>query len=244
MMQRVLLGLGLTLAAPAAGLGVAQTVASAATNHVKPTLTATQASFAIPARSSGTWIMNLWTHPAPALLVGRTTGTSGTLTIPVPQTPTCDFQVDVRHAPAGSTKSTFYSGLIATVPGCGQMGHAPRLTPGFWKTHPAATSPLLPQTLGSYEVSTAAQATAVLQAMRCNDAANCVAGHLLAVKLDVASGSSMCISGVIFRADRFLMGVNYHGPDSYTMTATQRATGLSLADALDKYTNDASGTSC
>lgn len=244
LLQRVLMGLGLGLAAPAAVLGLAPTVASSATNHVKPTLSATQARFTIPAGSSGRWIMDLWTHPAPAELVGRTAGSSGNLTLPVPQTSTCDFQVDVRHAPAGTTKSTFYSGLVATVPGCGQKGRAPRLTPGFWKTHPAATSSLLPQTLGSYEVSTAAQATAVLQAMRCNDAANCVAGHLLAVKLDVASGSSICISGVIFRSDRFLMGVNYHGPDTYTMTARQRTLGLGLAAALDSYTSDSSGTGC
>ena len=242
--RNVLIGIGLAVVAPAAALGLAPSVASAATAHVRPTLTATQARFAIPPGSTGTWIMNLWTHPRPAMLVGTTSGTSGTLTLPVPQTATCDFQVDVRHAPPGSATSTFYSGLIATVPGCGQQGRAPRLTPGFWKNHQSATMKLLPQTLGAFRVTNASEATAVFQAMKCKDAVNCVAGHLLGAKLDVASGSSICISGVIFRADRFLSAHGYHGPGSYTTVPAQRALGISLAAALDAYTNDSSSRSC
>jgi hypothetical protein len=80
--------------------------------------------------------------------------------------------------------------------------------------------------------------------MKCSDAVNCLAGHLLAAQLDVANGSSTCISGVIFQANQFLIKVNYAGPGSYTISAAQRAAALSLEQELDNYTNDSTSTSC
>lgn len=115
-----------TAAMSATVLGTWVSSASAATHNVKPTLTATEAEFTIPPSATGTFILNLWTLPKPSKLVGHTEGKSGTIEVPVPRTDSygsygkgCEFQVDVRVIPAGMTTSHFYSGLIATVPGCG-----------------------------------------------------------------------------------------------------------------------------
>jgi hypothetical protein len=162
----------------------------------------------------------------------------------VPQTDTCSFQVDVGVKVAGSGRFVRYDSIKAVVPGCGQSGTGQRFTPGFWKNHPAVTAALLPQNLGGYTVSTFDQAKAIFDAMSCKDAVNCLAGHLLAAQLDVANGSSICISAVIFHANRFLEAVGYAGPGSYTITAAQRAKAISLEQALDNYTNDSTSTSC
>jgi hypothetical protein len=201
------------------------------------------AAFVIPATAVGTFTLKLWTLPHPSTLVGQTSGTSGTLTLPVPQTSNCRFQADVRFLPAGGIEK-FFSGKISIVPGCGQSGTGERFTPGFWKTHQSETQALLPQTVGSDTVTTAAQATAIFDAMNCSDAVNCLAGHLLAAELDVANGSSICIVGVIFQANQFLVSVGYVGPGAYTITDAQRATAISFADTLDNYTNDSNSVSC
>ena len=219
-------------------------VASAGT-HVKPVLTATQVTFTIPSTPTGLWKLSLETkNSVPNQALGVTKGTSGTLSLPVPQTPTCDFQADVQVKIGGVGKYQFYSGTVAVVPGCGQSGTGQRFTPGYWKTHEAATTALLPQMLGSYTVSTFAQSTAVFDAMNCMDAVNCLAGHLLAAELDVANGSSICIAGVIYQANQFLKQVGYSGPASYTISATQRVRALALEVELDTYTNDSTSTSC
>ena len=218
-------------------------VASAGTK-VHPVITATQVTFDIPASPSGVWRLVLTTYPPPTQHVGSTTGTSGTLTLPVPQTDNCSFQADVGVQVGGVGPFVRYDSIKAVVPGCGQSGTGQRFTPGFWKNHQAATSALLPQMLGGYTVSTFAQAKAIFDAMKCSDAVNCLAGHLLAAQLDVANGSSICITGVIFQANQFLTNVGYAGPGSYTLTAAQRARAISLAQALDNYTNDSTSTSC
>ena len=137
-----------------------------------------------------------------------------------------------------------YDSIKAVVPGCGQSGTGQRFTPGYWKNHQTATTALLPQQLGNYTVSTFAQAKAIFDAMKCSDAVNCLAGHLLAAELDVANGSSICITGVIFQANVFLKNVGYAGPGSYTISASKRAKAISLEQALDNYTNDSTSTSC
>ena len=108
-----LVGAGAVLAAIASG------AFGSPSSQFTPTLTATQASFVIPAQPAGNWVMRLWTMPQPTQMISQTGGTSGTLTLDVPHTSSCEFQVDVRHAPVDSQNYTFYSGLIATVPGCG-----------------------------------------------------------------------------------------------------------------------------
>lgn len=218
-------------------------VASAST-HVKPVLTATQASFAIPASPAGVWRLTLTTFPAPYHRLGQTSGQSGTLTLPVPQTPTCMIQADVTVQVGGTGPFVFYSGARHTLPGCGQSGNGQRFTPGYWKNHEAATTALLPQSLGNYQVTTFDQSTAVFDAMKCSDAVNCLAGHLLAAQLDVANGSSICISGVIYQANQFLKSVSYAGPASYMITDAQRATALMFEQELDNYTNDSTSPSC
>jgi len=241
-MRRLMLALSTVLVVGSV-IGSAGT-ASAAT-HVPPVITATQVTFTIPSQPTGVWELNLFTkHSTPNQRLGQTTGTSGTLTLPVPQTATCDFQADVKVQIGGTGPFVFWSGTVAVVPGCGQSGSGQRFTPGFWKNHEADTTALLPQMLGSYTVDTFAKAQAVFDAMKCSDAVNCLAGHLLAAQLDVANGSSICIAGVIFQANQFLIKVGYAGPGSYTITAKQRAHALSLEQALDNYTNDSTSTSC
>ena len=239
-MRRAMLFLASALVA---GSVLASTgVASA---QVLPVITATQVTFTIPSSPVGVWQMTLNTkNQTPNERLGRTTGTSGTLTLPVPHTATCDFQVDVKVQKGGVGIFHFYSGVVAVVPGCGETGTGQRFTPGFWKNHEAATTALLPQMLGGYTVSTFAQATAVFDAMKCSDAVNCLAGHLLAAQLDVANGSSTCIASVISDANTFLTSVGYAGPASYTISSSQRTQALSLEQTLDNYTNDSTSTTC
>lgn len=236
----------LVLSLAAAGLAVGSVLGSAgvasAGTHVKPVITATQVTFTIPSSPTGVWQLGLTTYPPPVTHLGKVQGTSGTLTLPVPRTATCSFQADVKVEVTGTSTFVMYSSAKAVVPGCG--GSMTRFTPGYWKNHEAATTALLPQSLGGYTVSTFAQAVAVFDAMKCSDAVNCLAGHLLAAQLDVANGSSTCIAGTISDANAFLTSVGYAGPGSYTITYAQRAQALSLEQALDSYTNDSSGTTC
>ena len=199
-------------------------------------------TFTIPSSPTGVWQLGLTTYPPPVTHLGKVRGTSGTLTLPVPKTATCSFQADVKVEVTGSSTFVMYSSAKAVVPGCG--GAAQRFTPGYWKNHEAATTALLPQTLGGYTVSTFAQVTAIFDAMMCSDAVNCLAGHLLAAQLDVANGSSTCIAGTISDANAFLTSVGYAGPASYAISASQRAQALSLEQTLDNYTNDSTGTTC
>jgi len=236
----------LVLPLAAAGLVAGSVLSSAgmdsAGTHVKPTITATQATFTIPSSPTGVWQLGLTTYPPPVTHLGKVRGTSGTLTLPVPRTATCSFQVDVKVEVTGTSTFVMYSSIKAVVPGCG--GSATRFTPGYWKNHEAATTALLPQSLGGYTVSTFADAQAVFDAMKCSDAVNCLAGHLLAAQLDVANGSSTCIAGTISDANAFLTSVGYAGPGSYTITTAQRAQALSLEQTLDNYTNDSTSSSC
>jgi len=101
--------------------------ASASGTHVKPTITTTEASFSIPTGSTKVWMIRLWTLPQPSKMVGQVVGSTGTISVDVPATSNCEFQVDVLVGPSGSTKAkqfTWYSGLIQTVPGCGSA-HCP-----------------------------------------------------------------------------------------------------------------------
>jgi hypothetical protein len=115
---------------------------------------------------------------------------------------------------------------------------APALTPGFWKNHQAATTALLPITLGNYNVNTFAKASAIFDAMKCSAPIDCLAAHELAAKLDVKSGSNPVINPVLAQADALLIQVNYNGPGNYTPpTAAQKALALQLESIIDTYTN-------
>jgi hypothetical protein len=81
----------------------------------QPKITATAATFNVPGGSTAVWTLRLWSH---GTLEGKDTGTSGTLTVPVPVTADCFFQADVQ---ATTVKGLpfYFSGSRATVPGCG-----------------------------------------------------------------------------------------------------------------------------
>ena len=120
-----------------------------------------------------------------------------------------------------------------------------RLTPGYWKNHLSKAQ--LPQSLGSYTVDSYDKATAVYGGMNCSNvqdqnAIGCLAGHLLAAKLNVANGADGCIGPTIATADAFLKGIGYSGPTaSYTtLTGSQRSTAISLKTTLDQYDNNIS----
>jgi hypothetical protein len=69
-------------------------------------------------------------------------------------------------------------------------------------------------------------------------AVGCLAGHLLASKLNVKNGSDPCINTAIANADLFLKSIGYVGPTgTYKLTAAQRNQAISLKNALDKYNN-------
>jgi hypothetical protein len=114
----------------------------------------------------------------------------------------------------------------------------PALTPGFWKNHEAATTALLPITLGNYVVNTFDKARAIFDAMKCSSPIDCLAGHELAAKLDLKGGSNPSITPVIAQADALLIAVNYNGPGNFTPpTAAQNALALQLETTIDAYTN-------
>jgi len=81
------------------------------------------------------------------------------------------------------------------------------------------------------------------------DAIGCLAGHLLAAKLNVKNGANSCIAPIIAKADAFLSsqvvdgvtGINYTGPSgTYSLTTAQRNLAISLKTLLDKYNNNIS----
>lgn len=148
------------------------------------------------------------------------------------------FQFDIANSPPPILGSGFIRVL-----GCGGTG-APRLTPGYWKNHAAATTALLPVKLGNFTVSTFTEAQAIFDAMKCNAPANCLAGHLLAAELDVASGSATCIQPVIADANSLLASIGYAGVGSYSLTSAQSTQALNDEALLDSYTNDSTSLTC
>ncbi len=145
-------------------------------------------------------------------------------------------------------------------------------TPGYWKNNETAGN--LPQTLALADVSRTylgytvthyaedlatsaneADAVSIFNAMNCSDqksAVNCLAGHLLAAKLNLkasygdridnvpdigATTLQNCIDTEIDSAVKFLTSKSYTGPGTYTMSKADRATFLALKDQLDRFNN-------
>lgn len=110
---------------------------------------------------------------------------------------------------------------------------------GGFKTNAALTTPLLPQDLGGYAVDTFVKAKAVFDASNCGakkaDAVACLAGQLLAAKLNVENGTDPCIGPTIDAADAFLTTEAYHGPASYSLTKAERAQAIALKSQLATY---------
>jgi hypothetical protein len=114
------------------------------------------------------------------------------------------------------------------------------LTPGYWKTHQAATLALLPQTLGNYSVTTFADAKTILSGMGCGHvgALNCMAGMLLAAELNLQQGGSTCIQSVVDQANALLVTYSYNGFQPYTISASDQTLAMMLHDELSAYNID------
>jgi hypothetical protein len=101
--------------------------------------------------------------------------------------------------------------------------------------------------LGKFAVKTTTDATNVFNAMNCSNtgsnstlnqnAVGCLAGHLLAAKLNVANGTNTCITTTIGLADAALSGDHYIGPSGNYTGIANRAYLITLKTALDKYNN-------
>jgi hypothetical protein len=105
----------------------------------------------------------------------------------------------------------------------------------------------LPKTLGGFNVDTILKAAQVFAAMNCSNsgtnsqqnqnAIGCLAGHLLAAKLNVANGAPTIAA--IAAADALLSSIPYTGPSgNYTgISATTRAQAIALKSLLDAFNN-------
>jgi hypothetical protein len=95
--------------------GLASVPALASPSPVQPKIASTHSTFKVPAPTTFTWTLRLWSH---GTLEGSDTGTSGMLTVAVPHTSDCAFQADVSATAPGG-RPFFYSGTRATMADCG-----------------------------------------------------------------------------------------------------------------------------
>jgi hypothetical protein len=105
----------------------------------------------------------------------------------------------------------------------------------------------LPQSLGGYTIPAGdiVDVAKVFNLMNCGastdqGAVGCLAGHLLATKLNLANKSiqSACITQAVSDADAFLTSVGYTGPAwSGTLTPAQRSLAISIQTKLNNYNN-------
>jgi hypothetical protein len=153
-----------------------------------------------------------------------------------------------NHLANSNSKGPFYTADCKTVSKLGGSCS----TQGPWAIQ------YLPKSLGNYAVDSIGKAASVFQAMNCSsstaqNAIGCLAGHLLATKLNLANGSPgfQCILDTVANADKFLSGqtvngvpgINYIGPGgTYALTAPQRALAISLMTTMNNYNN--SSLSC
>lgn len=189
-------------------------------------------------------------------------GNLGTACVGDPNPKTFTY-TETYYGPAGGTCMQYPNTATFTTNDTGTTGSASaevticswmgRLTPGYWKNHLVfdPKNPLnpwvakyLPQILGNFNVTSTSIVTSIFNAMNCGtskdqDAIGCLAGHLLAAKLNVANGANTCISSVISSADTFLKAIPYIGPTGkYTLTSAQRSSAISLKSSLDQYNNN------
>jgi hypothetical protein len=126
-------------------------------------------------------------------------------------------------------------------------------TPGYWKNHAGfkkqadVVSPLLPIWLGtaggakSINVTTAAQAVDLLSRDDSSNGIDKLYSHLLAAKLNKASGASTTnVNATIAAADAFL--ANNNSLSWSGLSAAQQAQVLAWKDMLDSYNNGFQGT--
>lgn len=148
-----------------------------------------------------------------------------------------------NHLANSNSKGSFYSAECKTIANYGGSCS----TQGVWAIQ------YLPKLLGNYSVDTITKAAQVFNAMNCGSSTDqssigCLAGHLLAAKLNLANGSlaAPCILQAVADADAFLKGqtvngvpgINYVGPSgSYILTPQQRSLAISIKTKLDSYNN-------
>jgi hypothetical protein len=156
-------------------------------------------------------------------------------------------KVGLAGAVAVPIMSTFVPAAAAA--GSGGTGSLSLYTPGYWKNHSLATTPLLPQTLGQYggftgfPVTTFAEAVLIFDNMNfgTGNGVNGLAGHLLAAELNVALNAAhgltvpACATNAIAAANQFLASAGYTGVRSYPSSLDAQATALHIP--LDKFNN-------
>jgi hypothetical protein len=101
----------------AAGLLFSFAAEASAASFGKPAISTTQATFTIPPGTAASWTLKLWSG---GTLEGMATGTSGTLTVAVPNLPAspCTVQADIRAVtPSGAP--FYFAGNRRTLPRCG-----------------------------------------------------------------------------------------------------------------------------
>ena len=160
----------------------------------------------------------------PEYLVQTVQFTSTSVSVPLPSS--C-WQLDIVNAPVNipSTLTNVAGGLSNFIWGeNGPIGNctppttgtSSPLTIGYWKNHTSAMSPLLPQALGSYQVTTTAEGVAVLSNPSAKYAENQLAAQLLAAELNLGNSAPTCpaLATAITNANALLTTIGYSGPPS------------------------------
>ena len=126
---------------------------------------------------------------------------------------------------------------------------------GYWKNHPSASDAHLPILLGnqtldgglnddatSFNVTTSADVTAIMDAHKGKFDLDKLAGQLLAAKLNawalMGEGDTSCIDQTIIDADALLEERGYHGIDTgEKLKKSDKFEALSLHSDLDEFNN-------
>jgi FecR-like protein len=110
---------------------------------------------------------------------------------------------------------------------------------GYWKNNPAITGALLPQSLGTYLVDTAAKAMAVFNSPTSKNAFEMLAAQLLAAKLNQSRGvTAGCVSATIADAALLLTAAGYRGPGTTSPPAKNAKTAVTMdTNRLDAFNN-------
>jgi hypothetical protein len=163
------------------------------------------------------------------------TATSGAFTLGV-------GSYEVQAVYSGDGNNVGASSACGTEPVTVHANFTNNLTPGFWKNHSKQTTALLPQTLGTFAVTTFSEAQAILSEPGCGSAGklNCMNTMLLSAELNLAQGGSTCIvtNGVLAQANALDVKYNYAGPGTYNLTGADKALAQTLHDELSAYNID------
>jgi hypothetical protein len=160
-------------------------------------------------------------------------------TVPMVNTATLT-EGDTHQTHTASATVNLYTGPCAG--GC-------TLTIGYWKTHSAQITPLLPIWLGtaggaqSVQVTTASQAVTLLNMSgNASNGINKLYAQELAAKLNIARGASAtAVAATLAAADSFL--ATHNSASWASLSAAERQQVLAWATTLDNYNNGLIGPS-